>query len=92
MGLRIIEQHQWIATAESTDERPICTFCSAYHVHRVRIGHEQPVEIALLEGRTPAIMNEILGQEVGNAQNYSGLRTVAAASVEVVPSAGDAAL
>jgi hypothetical protein len=40
MGFRILEQQQWIATAVSTDDRPICAFCASYRLHRVRVGHE----------------------------------------------------
>ncbi len=44
MGFRILAQRQWIATAVSPDSRPICTFCSAYDFHTVRIGHDPPFE------------------------------------------------
>ena len=44
MGFRILEQQQSIATAVSTDSRPICTCCSAYDVHTVGIGHDAPID------------------------------------------------
>lgn len=44
MGFRILESQQWTAAAVSTDERPVCVYCSSHVVQRVRIGHDAPID------------------------------------------------
>jgi hypothetical protein len=44
MGLRILEQNDWLILGESTDARPVCVFCSWYEPHAIRIGNDAPLE------------------------------------------------
>jgi hypothetical protein len=44
MRLRIVRQKDWLISAESTDARPVCVFCSWYELHTIRIGNDAPLE------------------------------------------------